>query len=81
MVDPANDPDRGRLQTAELLCDGMYDQPSTVDDQVRWLAAAGFNAAVVWTRQDLCVIVADPRSYAAAWRRSMVCSTPRRLSR
>ena len=39
--------------------DGVYDQPSTVDDQVRWLAAAGFNAEVVWARQDLCVIVAD----------------------
>jgi hypothetical protein len=62
MVDPANDPDRGRLQTAELRCDGAYDQPSTVYDQVRWLAAAGFNAAVVWARQDLCVIVADSPS-------------------
>jgi len=47
---------------AELLCDGAYDQPSTVYDQVRWLAAAGFNAAVVWARQDLCVIVADSPS-------------------
>jgi tRNA (cmo5U34)-methyltransferase len=42
--------------------DGGYDQPSTVDDQVRWLAAAGFNAEVVWARQDLCVIVADSPS-------------------
>jgi tRNA (cmo5U34)-methyltransferase len=24
--------------------DGVYDQPSTIDDQVRWLVAAGFNA-------------------------------------
>ena len=42
--------------------DGVYDQPSTVEDQVRWLAAAGFNAEVVWARQDLCVIVADSPS-------------------
>jgi tRNA (cmo5U34)-methyltransferase len=42
--------------------DGAYDQPSTVDDLVRWLAAAGFNAEVVWARQDLCVIVADSPS-------------------
>jgi tRNA (cmo5U34)-methyltransferase len=42
--------------------DSVYDQPSTIADQVQWLAAAGFNAAVVWTRQDLCVIVADSPS-------------------
>jgi tRNA (cmo5U34)-methyltransferase len=42
--------------------DGVYDQPSSVDDQVRWLADAGFNAEVVWARQDLCVIVADSLS-------------------
>ena len=41
--------------------DGVYDQPSTVDDQVRWLAAAGFNAAVVWARQDL---LRDRRRFA-----------------
>lgn len=39
--------------------DGVYDQPNTVDDQVRWLAAAGLHAKVAWTRQDLAVIVAD----------------------
>jgi tRNA (cmo5U34)-methyltransferase len=26
--------------------DGVYDQPSTIDDQVRWLAAAGLDAEV-----------------------------------
>jgi hypothetical protein len=31
-------------------------------DQVRWLAAAGLDAKVVWTRQDLAVIVADSPS-------------------
>jgi hypothetical protein len=40
----------------------VYDQPSTVEDLVRWLAAAGFNAEVVWARQDLWVIVADSPS-------------------
>jgi tRNA (cmo5U34)-methyltransferase len=42
--------------------DGVYDQPSTIADQVQWLVAAGFHVAVVWTRQDLCVIVADSLS-------------------
>jgi tRNA (cmo5U34)-methyltransferase len=32
--------------------DKGYDQPSTVDGQVRWLAAAGFHAEVVWARHD-----------------------------
>jgi tRNA (cmo5U34)-methyltransferase len=42
--------------------DGVHDQPSTIDDQVRWLAAAGLDAEVVWARQDLAVIVADSPS-------------------
>jgi tRNA (cmo5U34)-methyltransferase len=42
--------------------DGVYDQPSTIDDQLRWLAAAGLDAEVVWARQDLAVIVADSSS-------------------
>jgi tRNA (cmo5U34)-methyltransferase len=46
--------------------DGLYDQPSTVGDQIRWLAAAGLDAKVVWTRQDLVVIVADSPPGAAA---------------
>jgi tRNA (cmo5U34)-methyltransferase len=39
--------------------DGVYDKPSTTDDQLLWLAAAGLNAEVVWARRDLAVIVAD----------------------
>jgi tRNA (cmo5U34)-methyltransferase len=39
--------------------DGVYDQPSTTGDQLRWLAAAGLDAEVVWARQDLVVIIAD----------------------
>jgi tRNA (cmo5U34)-methyltransferase len=42
--------------------DGVYDQPSTIDDQIRWLAAAGLHAEVVWARQDLAVIVAEAPS-------------------
>jgi tRNA (cmo5U34)-methyltransferase len=39
--------------------DGMYDMPSTVADQLGWLAAAGLDARVAWARQDLAVIVAE----------------------
>jgi tRNA (cmo5U34)-methyltransferase len=39
--------------------DGAYDMPSSVEDQLRWLAAAGLDAHVVWTRRDLAVIVAE----------------------
>ena len=42
--------------------DGVYDQPSTIADQLLWLAAAGLDAEVVWARQDLAVIVADSPS-------------------
>jgi tRNA (cmo5U34)-methyltransferase len=42
--------------------DGVYDQPSSVDDQIRWLAAAGLDAEVVWARHDLAVIIADSPS-------------------
>jgi tRNA (cmo5U34)-methyltransferase len=42
--------------------DGVYDQPSTIGEQVRWLAAAGLDAEVVWVRQDLAVMVADSQS-------------------
>jgi tRNA (cmo5U34)-methyltransferase len=46
--------------------DDVYDQPSTVDDQIRWLAAAGLHARVVWAHRDLAVIVADSPSHTAA---------------
>ncbi len=39
--------------------DGVYDMPSTVADQLGWLAAAGLDARVAWARQDLAVIVAE----------------------
>jgi tRNA (cmo5U34)-methyltransferase len=42
--------------------DGVYDQPSSANDQVRWLATAGLHAEVVWVRRDLAVIIADSPS-------------------
>lgn len=42
--------------------DGVHDQPSTIGDQLRWLAGAGLDAEVVWARQDLAVIAADSPS-------------------
>jgi L-threonylcarbamoyladenylate synthase len=37
-----------------------FDKPSTVAEQVRWLADAGFaSVEVVWERDDLAVLVAD----------------------
>jgi tRNA (cmo5U34)-methyltransferase len=36
-----------------------YDHPSTVADQLGWLAEAGFQARVGWEHQDLAVLVAD----------------------
>jgi len=36
-----------------------HDRPSTVADQLRWLAEAGFEASVVWSERDLVVLRAD----------------------
>ena len=36
-----------------------YDKPSTVDEQVGWLAEAGLDAAVRWQQDDLAVLTAD----------------------
>jgi tRNA (cmo5U34)-methyltransferase len=36
-----------------------FDQPSSVDEQLDWLAAAGFEARVSWSHRDLAVIVAE----------------------
>jgi tRNA (cmo5U34)-methyltransferase len=38
--------------------DGVYDQPSRVDEQLTWLAEAGFDATVAWRHRDLAVLVA-----------------------
>jgi tRNA (cmo5U34)-methyltransferase len=39
--------------------DGVYDTPSRVDEQLAWLAAAGFEPRVAWSERDLAVLVAD----------------------
>ncbi len=36
-----------------------YDKPSSVGDQLAWLAGAGFSARVVWDEGDVAIIVAD----------------------
>lgn len=36
-----------------------FDKPSSVRDQLRWLAEAGFEARVIWERGDLAVIVGE----------------------
>ena len=36
-----------------------FDLPSRVDEQLGWLADAGFVASVVWAEADLVVIVAQ----------------------
>ena len=36
-----------------------HDRPSTLADQLGWLAAAGFDAAAVWSERDLVVVRAD----------------------
>jgi L-threonylcarbamoyladenylate synthase len=41
-----------------LLSPG-FDHPSTLIDQLAWLAEAGFSASVAWQHRDLAVVVAD----------------------
>jgi tRNA threonylcarbamoyl adenosine modification protein (Sua5/YciO/YrdC/YwlC family) len=36
-----------------------FDRPSTLADQLRWLAQAGFDARVKWAARDLVVVAAD----------------------
>ena len=39
--------------------DREIDSPSTIDEQLEWLSAAGLAASVVWRHRDLVVIAAD----------------------
>ncbi len=36
-----------------------FDRPSTVEDQLRWLAEAGFRSRITWQRDDLAVLASD----------------------
>jgi tRNA threonylcarbamoyl adenosine modification protein (Sua5/YciO/YrdC/YwlC family) len=38
-----------------------FDHPSTLDEQLQWLGAAGLDARVTWQHRDLAVVVADLR--------------------
>jgi tRNA threonylcarbamoyl adenosine modification protein (Sua5/YciO/YrdC/YwlC family) len=38
-----------------------FDKPSSVEDQLSWLVAAGFDARVTWSHRDLAVIVGEAR--------------------
>jgi hypothetical protein len=39
--------------------DPDYDTPSSIEEQLQWLSAAGLPAQVVWSERDLAVIAAE----------------------
>ena len=39
--------------------DDEYDRPSSVAEQLEWLAAASFEASLAWSERDLAVLVGD----------------------
>jgi tRNA (cmo5U34)-methyltransferase len=41
--------------------DGVYDLPSTIDEQLGWLTAAGLEAVLAWRERDLAVLVGTQR--------------------
>jgi tRNA (cmo5U34)-methyltransferase len=41
--------------------DGEYDTPSTIEEQLQWLSAAGLSARVQWAHRDLAVLVGEAR--------------------
>ena len=44
---------------ADVVCpiDGIYDQPSSISEQLKWLEDAGFAPDVSWVDRDLAVLV------------------------
>jgi tRNA (cmo5U34)-methyltransferase len=46
-------------EDAEIELSEGYDKPDTVEDQLAWLADAGFDVRVTWARKDLAVFSAD----------------------
>jgi tRNA (cmo5U34)-methyltransferase len=50
-----------RPEEAVIEVDGVYDTPSTVAEQLQWLADAGFEATVTQVRPDLAVFRARKR--------------------
>jgi tRNA (cmo5U34)-methyltransferase len=55
VVIPVDQPDAITPLTSD------HDRPSTLADQLDWLAAAGFEAATVWSEHDLVVVRGDRR--------------------
>jgi tRNA (cmo5U34)-methyltransferase len=39
--------------------DGVYDKPSSVDDQIAWLRSAGLRPEIRWSARDLVVMAAE----------------------
>jgi tRNA (cmo5U34)-methyltransferase len=56
VVIPLDQPDAVTPLTSD------HDRPSTLADQLQWLAEAGFVAATVWSEHDLVVVRADRRN-------------------
>ena len=50
-----------RPEDAQIEIDWIVDLPDTVDDQLEWLSAAGFEPELVWSHRDLAVIRATLR--------------------
>jgi tRNA (cmo5U34)-methyltransferase len=50
-----------RAEDAQIEIDWVTDLPDRADDQLEWLRAVGFDAAVVWAHRDLAVIRAGRR--------------------
>ena len=50
-----------RPEDAQIEIDWVVDLPDTVDHQLEWLEAAGFEPEVVWSHRDLAVIRATLR--------------------
>jgi tRNA (cmo5U34)-methyltransferase len=42
-----------------------YDKPSSLEDQLAWLGAAGLTARVHWRHRDLAVVIASPEARPA----------------
>jgi tRNA (cmo5U34)-methyltransferase len=50
-----------RPEDAVIAIDGVYDTPSTVAEQLRWLREAGFDAHADYVRPDLAFFTARKR--------------------
>ncbi|MGH3110876.1 MAG: class I SAM-dependent methyltransferase, partial [Gaiellaceae bacterium] len=44
---------------AQIPLSPEFDRPDRLDDQLAWLAAAGFKAHATWVADDLAVVAAD----------------------